>query len=172
MMATIVISDSDSEFERDVQEVTRRSLMTVARSPVRYAVQIVKESFPAPSWLSVESLGACNSWKQYHSLDLGRRYVSFVSRQLPVACSTSGTVLQVTRSWARALEQGYRCAASDTSFALLAEAWYYFCVAVSSLRQHCHRLVVNYFRCTSGSVRVLTRAVQITEVQISTSTVV
>ena len=30
MMATIVISDSDSEFERDVQEATRWSLMTVA----------------------------------------------------------------------------------------------------------------------------------------------
>ena len=68
--------------------------------------------------------------------------------------------------------QGYRCAASDTSFALLVEAWHYFCVAVSSLRQHCHRLVVNYFRCTSGPVQVLTRAVQITEVQISTFTVV
>ena len=38
MMAAIVISDSDSEFERDVQEATRRSLMTVAPSPVREVV--------------------------------------------------------------------------------------------------------------------------------------
>ena len=37
-MAAIVISDSDSEFERDVQEATRRSLMTVAPSPVREVV--------------------------------------------------------------------------------------------------------------------------------------
>ena len=37
MMAVIVISnsDSDSEFERDVQEVTRQSLMIEAPSPVR-----------------------------------------------------------------------------------------------------------------------------------------
>ena len=35
-MAAIVISDSesDSEFEQDVQEVTRRSLMTVSLSPI------------------------------------------------------------------------------------------------------------------------------------------
>ena len=31
-------SDSDSEFERDIQEATRRSLMTVALSPVREVV--------------------------------------------------------------------------------------------------------------------------------------
>ena len=39
-MAAIVISDSDSdsEFERDVQEVTRWSLMTVVPSPVREVV--------------------------------------------------------------------------------------------------------------------------------------
>ena len=30
------------------------------------------------------------SWKQYSGLDSGRRYISFVSRQLPVTCSTSG----------------------------------------------------------------------------------
>ena len=37
MMAAIVISnsDSDSEFERDVQEATKRLLMTEALSPVR-----------------------------------------------------------------------------------------------------------------------------------------
>ena len=34
-----------------------------------------------------------------------------------------------------------------------------FCVAVSSLRQRCCTLVVNYFRYTSGPVRDLTRAV-------------
>ena len=36
MMGAIVISnsDSDSEFKRDVQEVTRQSLITVAPSPV------------------------------------------------------------------------------------------------------------------------------------------
>ena len=48
-MAAIVISDSDSdsefEFERDVQEATRR---TVAPSPVRYAVQMVKTRFQPP----------------------------------------------------------------------------------------------------------------------------
>ena len=39
-MAAIVISDSDSdsEFKQDVQEATRRSLMTVAPSPVREVV--------------------------------------------------------------------------------------------------------------------------------------
>ena len=37
-IATIVISDSDSEFARDVQEATRRSLMTVAPSPIREVV--------------------------------------------------------------------------------------------------------------------------------------
>ena len=47
-MAAIVISDSDSEFERDVQEATGRSLMTVAQSPVRYAVQIVKSRSHSP----------------------------------------------------------------------------------------------------------------------------
>ena len=66
------------------------------------------------------------SWKQYHGLDSGRRYASFISRQLPVACSTNGTILQATGSWARALEQGYRCAASNTSFTLLVEARHYF----------------------------------------------
>ena len=106
-MAAIVISDSDSdsEFERDVQEVTRGS---------------------RPD-------------------DSGT-----------VACSTSRTVLQATGSWVRALEQGYRCAASDTSFVLLTEAWQYFCVAVSSLRQRCRMLalIVNYFRCTSSTLPV------------------
>ena len=48
------------------------------------------------------------------------------------------------------MEQGYRCAASDTSFALLAEVWH---VAVSSVHQRCHTLVVN-FRCTSGTLPV------------------
>ena len=40
LMAAIVISDSDSdsEFERDIQEATRQSLMTVALSPVREVV--------------------------------------------------------------------------------------------------------------------------------------
>ena len=37
-MVVIVISDSDSKFERDVQEATRRLLMTVAPSPVREIV--------------------------------------------------------------------------------------------------------------------------------------
>ena len=39
-MAAIVVydSDSDSEFEQDVQEATRRSLMTVAPSPIREVV--------------------------------------------------------------------------------------------------------------------------------------
>ena len=39
-MAAIAISDSDtdSEFEQDIQEATRRSLMTVALSPVREVV--------------------------------------------------------------------------------------------------------------------------------------
>ena len=71
----------------------------------------------------------------YHGLDSGRRRASFIFRELPVACSESRTVLQATGSWVRALEQGYRCAASDTSFALLTEEWHYFCVAVSSMRQ-------------------------------------
>ena len=31
-------SDSDSEFEQDIQEATRRSLMTVAPSPVKEVV--------------------------------------------------------------------------------------------------------------------------------------
>ena len=40
MMGTTVISNSnsDSEFKRDFQEVTRGSLMTVAPSPVRKVV--------------------------------------------------------------------------------------------------------------------------------------
>ena len=59
------------------------------------------------------------SLKQYRGLDSGRRYGSFVSRQLPIACSTSGTILQAAGSWVKALEQG-------TSFVLLAEAWHYF----------------------------------------------
>ena len=50
--------------------------------------------------------------------------------------------------------QCYRCAASDTSFALFTEAWRYFCVAVSSMRHRCRTLVVNYFRCTSGTFPV------------------
>ena len=39
-MATIVISDSDSDskFERDIQEATWQSIMTVALSPVREAI--------------------------------------------------------------------------------------------------------------------------------------
>ena len=39
-MAAIVISDSDSdsEFEQDIQEATRQSLMTVAPSPLREVV--------------------------------------------------------------------------------------------------------------------------------------
>ena len=37
-MVVIVISDSDSKFERDVQEATRQSLMTLAPSPVREIV--------------------------------------------------------------------------------------------------------------------------------------
>ena len=39
-MAAIVVydSDSDSEFEQDVQEATRWSLMTVAPSPIREVV--------------------------------------------------------------------------------------------------------------------------------------
>ena len=55
--------------------------------------------------------------------------------------------------------QGYTCEASNTSFALLAETWHYLCVAVSSMHQYCRTLVVNYFRCTSGTlpVQVLTR---------------
>ena len=57
-MAAIVISDSDSEFKRDVQEATRRSLMTVAPSPVR---KIVSDSDDdeekVPSLLSGVSLG-------------------------------------------------------------------------------------------------------------------
>ena len=47
-MAATVISDLDSKFEQDVQEATRQSLMTVARSPVRYAVQIVKSLLGFP----------------------------------------------------------------------------------------------------------------------------
>ena len=99
-------------------------LMTVARSPVR---KIISDSDDdeenVPSWLSGVSLGTTLiSLKQYRGLDSGRRYASFISRQLPVACSTSGTVLQAMGSWVRALEQGNRCA----SFALLAEAWHYF----------------------------------------------
>ena len=57
-MAAIMISNSDSEFERDIQEVTRRSLMTVALSAVR---KIVSDSDDdeekVPSWLSGVSLG-------------------------------------------------------------------------------------------------------------------
>lgn len=39
-MAAIAISnsDSDSEFERDIKEATRQSLMTVAPSPVKEVV--------------------------------------------------------------------------------------------------------------------------------------
>ena len=59
------------------------------------------------------------SLKQYRGLGSGCRYASFVFRQLPIACSTSGTVLQAAGSWVRALEQG-------ASFVLLAEAWHYF----------------------------------------------
>ena len=84
------------------------------------------------------------SWKQYRGLNSGRRYASFISRQLPIACNTSRTVLQATGSLVRALEQGNRCTASD-SFTLLAEAWHYF-VADSSMYQRCPTLVVNYFR--------------------------
>ena len=40
MIAAIAISDSDtdSEFEQDIQEAIRRSLMTVAPSPVKEVV--------------------------------------------------------------------------------------------------------------------------------------
>ena len=40
MIAAIAISDSDtdSEFEQDIQEATRRLLMTVAPSPVKEVV--------------------------------------------------------------------------------------------------------------------------------------
>ena len=53
--------------------------------------------------------------------------------------------------------QGYGCAASDTdtSSALLAETWHYFCVlALSSMCQRHRMLVVNYFRCTSGTLPI------------------
>ena len=88
-------------------------------------------------------------------------YASFTFRQLPVACSTSGTVLQTTGSWEMTLKQGYRCAPFDTSFTLLMDADY-LCVAVSSMQQPCRTLVFSYFRylllAHSGPVRVLTRA--------------
>ena len=106
-MVAIVISDSDSEFEQDVQEATRQLLMTVAPPPVR---KIISDSDNdeenVPSWLSGVSLGTTLiSLKQYHGFDSGRRYASFISRQLPVACSTSGTVLQAMGSWVRALNK-------------------------------------------------------------------
>ena len=113
-MAAIVISDSDSEFERDVQEVTRQSL---APSPVREVVsgseddeekvRLVSSPFLAFRRQPRNETKLVISWKQHRGLDSGRRYASFASRQLPVVCSTSGTVLQATGSWARALEQGY-----------------------------------------------------------------
>ena len=129
-IAVIVISDSDSdsdsEFVRDVQEVTRWSLMTVELSPVREAVSdsdddeekvavkrlLVFSPFLAFRGEPTNKTKLVITWKQYCSLDSGRKYASFVSRQLPVACSTSGTVPQATGSWAR-------------SFTFLAEAWHY-----------------------------------------------
>ena len=84
------------------------------------AVQMIKTcSTPFLAFRGEPRTRLVISWKQYHSLNSGRRYASFISRQLPITCSTSGTVLQATGNWVRALEQGNRCAASD-SFALLA----------------------------------------------------
>ena len=111
MIAAIVISDSDSdlEFERDVQEATRLSLMTVAPSSVRYTLCRWLRLIPSPLlafWgeLRNETKLVISS-KQYRGLDSGPGYASFVSRQLPVACSTSGTILQAMGSWVRALNK-------------------------------------------------------------------
>ena len=112
--------------------------MTVAPSPAREVVSDSDDEEKVKRLLLFPNRGEPRnetmlviSWKQHCGHDSGCRYASFVSR-LPIACSSSGTVLQAMRSWARALEQGYRCAASDTSFMLLTEAWHYFFVAVSS----------------------------------------
>ena len=128
-------SDSDSEFMRDVQEVTRWPLMTVELSPVREAVSdsdddeekvavkrllLVISPFLAFRGEPTNKTKLVITWKQYCSLDSGRKYASFVSRQLPVACNTSGIVPQATGSWAR-------------SFTFLAEAWHYQNSHVSAL---------------------------------------
>ena len=57
----------------------------------------------------------------------------------------SGTILQATGSWVRV---------SRHLQLVLRYLQNYFCVAVSSMRQCCHMLVVNYFRCTSGTLLV------------------
>ena len=82
MTAAIVISDLDSEFEQDVQEATRRSLMIVARSPVRYTVQLRVVPSPLLAFRGDprNETKLVISWKQYRGLDSGRRYASFISR--------------------------------------------------------------------------------------------
>ena len=57
-MAAIVISDSDSEFERDIQEATRRSLMTSGTVTCQEnCFDSDDDEERVPSWLSGVSLG-------------------------------------------------------------------------------------------------------------------
>ena len=64
MMAAIVISDSDSEFERDVQEATRWLLMTVAPSPVREVVSDSEDDEEKGSQeIALVSEPSCGSWR-------------------------------------------------------------------------------------------------------------
>jgi len=143
MMAMIVISDSD------VQEATRRSLMTVAPSPVREVVCNVFCSLFICNFLGSNTAALTQ--------DTDTCMLASFSGSFPLLAVRVGPYCKQQEAgrwlWNKAI---------DVHLSTLVSHAHYLCVAVSSMQQLCRTLVFSYFQCLlpahSSPVRVLTRA--------------